>query len=292
VFSNFCLAQTIVPFAVANKYKSLRNYIAWKKFELLHSKTEKKKLVNKTLQFKFLSFGNEMDFFHIVDINFDSIPDLIYAGRYPIGLEQDNVMIWLNKKNKLELVFKVQGNIIQMEKDSINKSIRLQIIAKPCCADQFFVNTIYQLPAKQLSCFKINVMTDIDYYGEFNSKKFCTAKLEENMFMSETIFPKENLPIIKTVNSKKAFYVFPKPNYITSTEIKAEKDMDMIFTDSKNPAFALYAKGATVDILSEIVVKDRIYYFIKTQNTSKVLKTYIRNKKIAVYGWVRSTDIE
>lgn len=292
ITSNLSLAQTKFPFAVANKYKTLSKYLDWKKFEMPYNKSQKKKLVNKTQQFRLLGFGSEMIFFHIVDINFDSIPDLIYAGRYPGGLEQDNVMIWLNKKDKLELVFKVQGNIVQIEKDSITQTIRLQVIAIPCCADQFFVNTIYQLPAKELPCFKINVMADIGYYGEFNSKNFCAAKLEKNVFMNGTIFPKENLSIIKTVNSKKAFYVVSEPNYITSTNIGSEENMENLFAGGSNPVFALYAKGTTVDILSEMIVKDRVYYFIKTQNTSKVLKTYIRDKKVAVYGWVRSTDIE
>lgn len=290
--SNICVAQTIFPFALADKFKSLRDIFSWKNFEMKHNKVEKKKLVNKTKQFKFLTWDNEINFFHVFDINFDSIPDLIYAGRYPGGLEQDNVMIWLNKNNKLELIFKVQGNIVRIEKDSINKSIQLQIIARPCCADQFFVNTIYQLPAKELPCFKINIMKDIDYYGELNSKSFCSAKIDKALYLNGTVFPKESLQPIKTINSKKAFYIFSKPNYITSTEFQKELYVELIWSGGENPAFALYAKDTEIDILSKMTVKDRIYYFVKTKKNSKVLKTYIEDKKISVYGWVRSTDID
>jgi hypothetical protein len=79
---------------------------------------------------------------HFVDLNNDGLDDIIYTGYS--GGEGTEVAILLNTTAEFKMLFKQQGDIINLEfKDK--KLFRIATRSYPCCMDYLYFNRIYEV---------------------------------------------------------------------------------------------------------------------------------------------------
>jgi hypothetical protein len=80
---------------------------------------------------------------HWLDVNADGKVDLIYNGSSFTSSEGSHFVLWLNKDDKLILIFALNASIYQIEQNINTHFIDFQLIKTPCCAE--YASTYYQL---------------------------------------------------------------------------------------------------------------------------------------------------
>ena len=244
--------------------------IRWDSIESKIPYADKVKLVNSIKSENptlFQDFGKKKDFFnlfHIVDLNFDGKPDLIFSK------PEMYTRIWLNTGSKLRLILEDNGVIVKFNiENKLTKGITL--IDIPYSPSEMYLIKIFEMATLK------------------NSQKFvyesCTSVVNVT-----------NMP--PSFNLNQPFKVT-----LENAELRFDAKVDST-TDYFNMGFngndiAVYGKGSTGHILFEQKGNDgRDWYFVKMDNNIIPTETFhdwndekihpTLPKHIHTLGWIES----
>lgn len=235
---------------------------------------------------------------HWLDINADGKADLVYEGNSLTGSEGSHFILWLNKNDKLTLVFALNARIYQIEKNINTHFIDFQLIKTPCCAEYAF--TYYQLcfacnnnclDVKTGSSFVYNSYNISDKSGCMNLKiaySFPGGILLPDIFTkSEKIILSKNtlLTIIPRKLSKK-YKPFPKMNkqhsHIDASDFGLQTQLVISEFPRNSQAIILFTQ---VDNLGNT------FHFIAIENRQAKQSLFPKQSNFWVYGWINIEKI-
>ncbi len=259
------------------------------------SKKEKWSLLRKIAFYDYLHSNglesissSEFDLYHVLDINADGKLDVIYDGRNPSGIETNNVVFFLNQKDALIPVIKLNGDFTNIYIED-NQLQCFQLIKYPCCAAITYLIEEYRF-SEMKDCYIPNNRNKGDYqysYGELNESIFCVDRISRYAFVKQTKFPNE-------IHAKGRFTVtassFLTPKPFLPTSINFEED-ETAFHYIENKAIAKVSKGSDCYVLAEeIDDQGNVFYFVlillnDTENS------YFLYKDREFYGWLKKEDL-
>ncbi|HYV93618.1 MAG TPA: hypothetical protein VE978_17720 [Chitinophagales bacterium] len=259
----------------------------WTMHEVKLPEKQKLNYLNKLVGSKFFTpfgFSNDSDKYHLIDFNSDGLMDIIYEGRNPPGIETDNVAFFLNEKDSLRLIVKLNGNFSGIEKSSTSSPIRFQIIKSPCCADYIYQIENYGF-SKSGDCFIPKNSNDDFYqyaYGQVNDSSFCVTIKSHFAYVLGTDFPKE-LKSSDTVFTNAATYLTPIAMKPSDTDFKKD---GLYFHMTTNKAIAKIDSGTKCIVLAEKKSSvGKAYCFVMLINTNEE-QNYLAGFNFYQYGWI------
>jgi|WetSurMetagenome_2_1015567.scaffolds.fasta_scaffold26956_3 hypothetical protein len=233
--------------------------------------------------------GEEFNNYHILNVNGDSIMDVIYEGSHSTS-ETDNIIIFINTGNGIEIALKIYGNIENFSfKD--NKLSKMQTIIWPCCGNYITYRHYY-------SCDKIK-------YNMQHSQDSSYSLFQQEYFSN--LFPVylDSIEVLEycerpdTLNQNKVFitndfaYLTFKPETPTN-EIISDEDYgtDISYLAEENNLIARIKPGSKGKILAEEIGLDgNKYFFIRTYNLNSD-RSIFNNSNFIIYGWLQSEGIQ
>ena len=283
--------------------------IEWEKYEINISETGKKQLLSTITQDTLFSLENLTEAIkkseyaespqiaksclHWLDVNADGKVDLIYEGNSFTSSEGSHCIVWLNKDDKLTLIFALNAGIYQIEQNVNTHFIDFQLVKTPCCAEYAF--TYYQLClACNNNCLDIGTGFSFIYnsYNTSNKRQcmnlkiaysFPNGMLLPNKFTkSETIsLSKNTLLTIIPKKITKRYKPFPKKDkrhsYIDASDFGLQTQL-VISEFPKN-------SQATV-LASEVDNIGNLFHFVAIENRQAKQSLFPKQAYFWVYGWI------
>ncbi len=283
--------------------------IAWEKYEINITETDKEQLLNTIPPDTLFSLENlttaikksEYDespqitenCLHWLDVNADGKVDLIYNGTSFTISEGKHFVLWLNKDDKLVLIFALNASIHQIEQNINTHFIDFQLIKTPCCAEYAF--TYYQLClACNNNCLDIGTGFSFIYnsYNTSNKMQCMNLKiaysfpsgilLPDKFIKSETIsLSKNTLLTIIPKKLPKKYKPFAKINkqhsYIDASDFGLQTQL----------VISQFYKNAQATILSTTVDNvGNIFHFVAIENKQAKQSLFPKQANFWVYGWI------
>jgi hypothetical protein len=246
--------------------------IKWDSLESKIPYPDRVKLVNSLKSTNaeiFHNFGKEKVFynlFHIVDLNSDGKPDLIFSK------PEVYTRVWLNTGNNLKLILKDNGIIVKINIDNGNTG--LTIIDVPYDPSEMYLLKIFKM---------VTLKTGPKFVYES-----CTS-----------VVNKTNMPHLFNLNQ--AFEVKIE-NSELRIDAKIDSTTDYFYLDFNGNGIATYKKGSKGHILFEQKGSDgKDWYFVRMDNNIIPVETFhdwndkkihpTLPKHIHTLGWIDGSSV-
>jgi hypothetical protein len=231
----------------------------------------------------------EFNSYHILNVNGDSLMDVIYEGSHSAS-EIDNIVVFINTGNGIEIALKIYGNIENFSfKD--NKLSKMQTIIWPCCGNYITYRHYY-------SCDKVKY--DMQHSPDSSFSLF-QQKYFSNLFpvYLDSTEVLEYFERPNTLNQNKVFitndfaYLTFKPETAINKIISDEDyGTDISYLAEENNLIARLKPGSKGKILAEEIGLDgNKYFFIRTHNLNSD-RSIFNNSNFIIYGWLKSEGIQ
>lgn len=228
--------------------------------------------------------------YHILDFNADGNLDIIYDGRNPMGIETNNVVFFLNKKDSLRPVIKLNGDFTKIEIKE-NQLQSFQLIKSPCCANYIYRLEDYVISKSESdNCFEPQNGDHENYkywYGQVNEPEFCVSLIGQYAYVMKTEFPSviENKGSFSIANKT---YLTPKPYKPSSTDFE-EDGLAFHFMDNK--AISELPKGIICEVLSEKTDDNGNIYCFVVFKMDVTERNYMYGINYEQYGWINKKNL-
>lgn len=235
----------------------------WEKWEVNYTANEKTNIINmlkadlKKNSLEYVNYlTDNLDDYHIMDVNSDGKWDIIYSGF--AGSEKNSLLMFVKEDNEFVEKINTYGEIIEISRESSFSPITLKVMDNPCCED-----TIYSF--KQFN-FHIE-----------NTKIFYRMSLKIN-FLESTIFP-------DTCNNNIAFETINEEYKLRNTP--------EIIDDINSNVIAVYPEGSigTAIFSKEDQESNRVWWFVIMKNNKSALMDSLDDDSDLDYysmGWMSS----
>ena len=265
----------------------------WGKWEVKLSDSKKMDYLKKLIDSKyfevpyFKTASDELKKYHLIDLDGDTRMDVIYAGRNPGGIETNNIAFFLNNGDSLELVVKLNGNIIELKRKDSKSALEFKILKSPCCAGYIYELEHYKFCGNK-DCFEVYNPDEKFHnysYSEVNNSKFCASLIAKYTYVNGLEIP-GSIAAHDTLTTMKKVFLTIKPG--KPDNINFNEQVDFSFGLHGNKAISVIDSGIQCVILSKKKGENQEgYYFIMLKNTNKI-NNYLSAYPGYHYGWVTS----
>lgn len=243
--------------------------------------------------------NTELSKFHLLDINNDSLLDVIYEGRMPFGIEINDIVIYIRKNDSLEVALKVMGEFDNLYINN-NKLDSMIVVVNPCCAGFYFTKRFYSFLK---STNKGNLCQSDLIIGKYSSgyEEFfsnllpCYLKEEEYFDYHVLVKPKYNLKTNNQFKSINNFYITTNLSKVVNKKIEVDVDMSYFAFGNKNyrnNQIGLYKKGSQGIILAiSKDIKGIEYAFVRISNNYNI-QSIFKKKDVFIYGWTKLSNLK
>ncbi len=238
-------------------------------------------------------FQSEVKKFHLIDINNDSLLDVIYEGRMPVGIEQNDIVMFIRSNDSLEIVLKIMG-IFEKILINNNRLDSMVIVVEPCCAGFSYKRSWYSFTKLHNSKLcKSDILTENNdgYYGYaeyFNEFLPCYLNEQEMYgYFYDDNKPKDQQRI--SFIALKNFYLTFAPEELSNVDIDEQADISYLFEG--NNQIGLFKKGANVFVIATKTGENGMKYALVRINNNDKIKSIFGKSELFIYGWTEISNL-
>ena len=242
----------------------------------------------------------ELQKFHLLDINNDLLLDVIYEGRMPVGIEINDIVIYISKNDSLEVALKVMGEFDNLYINN-NKLDSMIVVVNPCCAGFYFTRRLYSFVnnSKNVSLCKSDLIIEkySSGYDEYFSKYLPCFLIEEEYFDYHFMEkPKNKLLTHKSFISNNKFYLTNNPGKLNNKKIGEDVDvsyfMEYNFNNETNNQIGIFKSKSEGLILATFKnTKGVEYAFVRLSNNYNI-QSIFKKKNVFIYGWTEIKNLK
>ena len=228
-------------------------------------------------------------YFHVIDINNDSLPDIVFNGSNPSGRESWNVAIFMNEGDSLRPCFAADGLLYDFNMHDA-ELIYFDLVYTGCCGQ--YTNGIarfeYYAQNQPVKYIDYGRLMPYGYQGIQFTNQFSFSR--SYLYIRSTYFPKnvreqrtmEPLFIQKTDT---ASWLVPEPKALAYVERDTNKYDAFAFNE--NRAICFLPKETKIQVLFKGSVKGQRYAFIVVR-ISEAMEPNIARDWVGeqLFGWV------
>jgi len=221
--------------------------------------------------------------FHLIDVNQDSLLDIVFSGKNPSGRERGNVAIFMNEADSIRLAFMADGAFVNFVLSDSGSLDYFDLLHLGCCANfengigrfKYFPNTHVGELVKQGALFPYSYFPVIH-----NNRFFRTSTFS---YVRNTYFPKKiNEPSIQLIS--KDSWLVPKPDTVTYIEHDVEKYWN--YNTQINQAICFIPKETKIQVLYTGSIKGVRYAFITLPSNNQLEYNILGYSGRMLYGWI------
>ena len=282
-YSDYDWTETEINYSKEKKTELLSRVKLEENFDISYLKDTRRNCVTEEAYSEFLI--EELKNYHILDINGDSILDVVYEGPHNPS-EGDNVAFFINDSDSLELALFIYGNIesIISENNCIKK---INFIILPCCANYITFRDYYTIkshPEPLVNFDSLIVNTPI----KFISKKMI-AVLDSSEALNYCHRPDRVVNNISGITNKQCYVTFAPERVKNKLPPESSSVYDFGYIAEGNNQIAKLNDSVEITVLADM--KNKKYFFIKTKNLHTSQSIFGKDDVI-FYGWVESKYIK
>lgn len=227
-------------------------------------------------------YKDNLENFYFFDFNKDSIVEILFIGKNPIGNESSTSALFLKTAEKYNPVFILDGNINAIETDSI--SVQFNLFFSSCCAQIFEGFLSISINMDQLSSPKR--MEKLEFLFAYNSPKLSQSfKINEiYYFPRSTYFPNQVKTSNKLMISNDYILVNRLPAEAKKTGLNWEEDH--LFWDSKALTWHSIPPKTNIRIISQT----KNYSFIEFNVPHSIKYDHLDFYGQKMVGWIKKSE--